>query len=92
MFVVCCTLLLYTSKELFNFSTRYGSKVMGYKALCFGARYCCCLGAVAPLLLLLLSTVMCACTAVMISLVVVICRDFESQLKSSGHATPSHSF
>ena len=38
-----------------------------------------------PLLLLLLSTVMCACTALMISLVVVISRDFESQLKSSGH-------
>ena len=66
--------------------------MMRYKALCFVARYCCCSGAVAPLLLLLLSTVMFACTAVMISLVVVISRDFESQLKSAGHATDSYSF
>ena len=84
--------MLYTSKELYNFFTRYSSKVMRYKALCFSARYCCCLVAVTPLLLLLLSTVMCACTAVMISLAIVTCRDFESQLKSSGHATHSHSF
>ena len=94
MFVVCCTLTAVHIKRALpvNFCTRYSSKVMRYKALCFGARYCCCLGAVAPLLLLLLSTVMCACTAVMISLVVVISRDFESQLKSSGHAIHSHSF
>ena len=48
--------------------------------------------AVGWVLLLLLSTVMCAYTDVMISLVVVISRDFESQFKSSGHATHSHSF
>ena len=41
---------------------------MRYKPQCFG------------LLLLLLSTVLCACT-VMISLVVVITQDFESQVK-----------
>ena len=69
-------LYAYTSKELSIFCTRYS---------------CCCLGAAASLMLLLLSTVMCACT-VIISLVVVISRHFESQLKSSGHATHSHSF
>ena len=56
---------------------------MRYEALCFGV--------LLLLLRLLLSTVLCAYT-VMISLVVQITRDFESQLKSSGHATHSQSF
>ena len=77
MFVACCTLTHQKSSIIF---VPGSSKVMRYKALCFGA-----------LLLLLLSTVMCACT-VMISLVLVIPGDFESQLKSSGHATHTHSF
>ena len=70
---------------------------MRYKALCvFRCAIAVVSGAAAPLLLLLLlllllSIVVCACT-VMISLVVVISRDFESQLKSSGHATHNHSF
>ena len=96
VFVVSCTWYAYCcTHQKSSITLVHGivsSKVMRHKALCFSARYCCCLGAVAPLLLLLFSTVMCACTAVMVSLAVVISRDFESQLKSSGHATHSHSF
>ena len=45
---------------------------MRHKALRVSMSYCCCLGLAAAPLPVLLSTVMCACTAVMISLVVVI--------------------
>ena len=69
MFVVCCTLTHQKSSILF---VPGRSKVMRYKAPCFGAL-------LLLLLLLLLSTVMCACTVVMISLAVVFSRDFESQ-------------
>ena len=58
LYAYCCT--HQKSSIQYNFCTRYySSKVMRYKALCFGTRYRCCLGAVAPLLLLLLSTVIC---------------------------------
>ena len=44
-------LYAYTSKELYNFCTRYSAKVMRYKALCFGALLlllgCCCPAAAA---------------------------------------------
>ena len=83
---VCSMLYAYTSKELYIF---YSSKVMCNKALCF-CTIAVAAGADAPLLLLL-STVLCACT-VIIFLVVVITRNFESQMKSSGHAAHSQSF
>ena len=79
MCVVCRT-LPHQKSSAYIFCS---SKVMRYEALCFGV--------LLLLLRLLLSTVLCAYT-VMISLVVQITRDFESQLKSSGHATHSQSF
>ena len=82
-------LYAYTSKQLYVFS-RYALQSAVFRCSSNVAA-----GTAAPLLLLLLllSAVLCACTVMItLLLVVMITRDFESQLKSSGRVTYSQSF
>ena len=82
-------LYAYTSKKLYIFC-RYALQSVVFRCAISVAA-----GTAAPLVLLLLpfSTVLCACMVMIaLLLVVVITRDFESQLKSSGRVTHSQSF